>query len=101
MNRLLHNTRLRNKMLLVYFLCIFTPMIVTNAIFYNLISNNVREGRVRDIDLAVEQIKNEFRSQVDDAVGLSSFFTPTSRPMKFWSGILPIRKITSKLMTII
>lgn len=74
MNRLLHNTRLRNKMLLVYFLCIFTPMIVTNAIFYNLISNNVREGRVRDIDLAVEQIKNEFRSQVDDAVGLSSFF---------------------------
>ncbi|MDU7473944.1 MAG: sensor histidine kinase [Paenibacillus macerans] len=74
MNRLLHNTRLRNKMLLVYFLCIFTPMIVTNAIFYSLISNNVREGRIKDIDLAVEQIKNEFRSQVDDAVGLSSFF---------------------------
>ncbi|MDU5951199.1 MAG: sensor histidine kinase, partial [Paenibacillus macerans] len=70
MNRLLHNTRLRNKMLLVYFLCIFTPMIVTNAIFYSLISNNVREGRIKDIDLAVEQIKNEFRSQVDDAVGL-------------------------------
>ncbi|PWW07229.1 two-component system sensor histidine kinase YesM [Paenibacillus cellulosilyticus] len=74
MNRLLNNIRLRNKMLLVYFLCVFTPMIVTNLLFYDMMTDNVRDRRMKDIDRAVEQIKNDFRSQVDDAVGLSSFF---------------------------
>ncbi len=74
MNRLLNNIRLRNKMLLVYTLCVFLPTILTNAIFYTVISNNVRNQKVKDIRLAIEQIKNDFRSQVDDAVGLSAFF---------------------------
>jgi two-component system, sensor histidine kinase YesM len=74
MNRLLNNIRLRNKMLLVYFLCVFAPMIATNVLFYNTMTDNVRDRRMKDIDRAVEQIKNEFRSQVDDAVDLSSFF---------------------------
>lgn len=74
MNRLLNNIRLRNKMLLVYFLCVFAPMIVTNILFYDMLTDNVRDRRMKDIDRAVEQIKNDFRAQVDDAVGLSSFF---------------------------
>lgn len=74
MDRILNNVRLRNKMFLVYSLCVFIPTILTNAIFYNIISNNVRNQKVKDIRLAIEQIKNDFRSQVDDAVGLSTFF---------------------------
>lgn len=74
MNRLLNNIRLRNKMLLLYFLCVFTPMIVTNYLFYNTMTDNVRDRRMKEIDRAVEQIKNDFRAQVDDAVDLSSFF---------------------------
>ncbi|GMK37567.1 histidine kinase [Paenibacillus sp. CCS19] len=74
MNRLLNNIRLRNKMLLLYLLCVFTPMIVTNYLFYNTMTDNVRDRRMKEIDRAVEQIKNDFREQVDDAVGLSSFF---------------------------
>lgn len=72
--KLLNNIRLRNKMFLVYFLGIIAPIILTNIIFYNIITGNVREQRIKDIDLAVEQIKNEFRLMVDQAVGLSSFF---------------------------
>lgn len=71
---LLNNIRLRNKMFLVYFLGVIAPIILTNAIFYNIITQNVREQRINDIDRAVEQIKNEFRLMVDQAVGLSSFF---------------------------
>lgn len=74
MDRLLNNIRLRNKMFLVYLLCVFIPTILTNGIFYTIISNNVKNQKIRDIRLAIEQIKNDFRSQVDDAVSLSSFF---------------------------
>ncbi|MEK5033099.1 sensor histidine kinase [Paenibacillus sp. FSL R7-0302] len=72
--KLLNNIRLRNKMFLVYFLGVIAPIILTNVIFYNTITGNVKAQRIKDIDLAVEQIKNEFRLMVDQAVGLSSFF---------------------------
>jgi two-component system, sensor histidine kinase YesM len=71
---LLNNIRLRNKMFLVYFLGVIAPIILTNVIFYNILTGNVREQRVQDIDRAVEQIKNEFQFMVDQAVGLSSYF---------------------------
>ncbi|ANY65616.1 histidine kinase [Paenibacillus sp. BIHB 4019] len=70
----LNNIRLRNKMFLVYFLGVIAPIILTNAIFYNIITENVKEQRINDIDRAVEQIKNEFQLMVDQGVGLSSFF---------------------------
>jgi len=73
MNSLLNNIRLRNKMLLVYFLCVFAPIILTNAIFFSIITGNVRDRRMEEIARAVEQIKNDFRLQVDEAVGLSSY----------------------------
>ncbi|WP_238649479.1 sensor histidine kinase [Paenibacillus piscarius] len=72
--KLLNNIRLRDKMFLVYFLGVIAPLLITNIIFYNIITGNVREQRIKDIDLAVEQIKNEFRLMVDQAVGLSSYF---------------------------
>lgn len=81
--KLLNNIRLRNKMFLVYFLGIIAPIILTNIIFYNIITGNVREQRIKDIDLAVEQIKNEFRLMVDQAVGLSSFSMRITKPMRY------------------
>lgn len=80
--KLLNNIRLRNKMFLVYFLGVIAPIILTNVIFYNTITGNVKAQRIKDIDLAVEQIKNEFRLIVDQAVGLSSFSTRITRPMR-------------------
>ncbi len=74
MIRLLNHVRLRNKMLAVYFFCVFIPILLTNMIFYNTIAGNVREQRLKDIDRAIGQIQNDFRLLLDDAVGLSSFF---------------------------
>lgn len=76
MDRLLNHIRMRNKMLLIYFLCVFIPIVLTNLLFYNAITENVRNQRIRDIDRTIEQISNDFREQVDNAVGLSSFFMP-------------------------
>ncbi|SEU20579.1 sensor histidine kinase [Paenibacillus sp. NFR01] len=74
MYRLLNHIRMRNKMLVIYFLSVFLPIILTNVLFYNAITDNVRNQRIRDIDRTIEQIGNDFRGQVDNAVGLSSFF---------------------------
>lgn len=68
------NMKLRDKMLAMYFLCVFVPILLINVVFYNIIATNVKEQRVKDISRAVEQIGNDFRVWIDDAVGLSSFF---------------------------
>ncbi|MFD1956851.1 sensor histidine kinase [Paenibacillus thailandensis] len=68
----LNNVRLRNKMLIVYFLSVLIPVVLTNVIFYNITTNNVKKQKLRDISLAMEQIRNDFKAQIDAAVGISS-----------------------------
>lgn len=70
----LNDVRLRDKMLLLYFLCVFVPILVTNLIFYNVTTTNVKNRRLEDITRALEQVKNEFRQEVDDTVEVSSVF---------------------------
>lgn len=70
----LNHVRLRDKMLLLYFLCVFVPILVTNLIFYNVTTTNVKNRRLEDITRALEQVKNEFRQEVDDTVDVSSVF---------------------------
>lgn len=68
----LNDIRLRNKMLIVYFLSVFIPVVLTNVIFYNITTNNVKKQKMRDISLAIEQIRNDFMTQVNVAVGISA-----------------------------
>lgn len=70
----LNNIRLRDKMLLVYFLCVLIPILVTNLIFYNVTTNNVREQRMKDITRAIEQVKSEFRTELEDTIEISLVF---------------------------
>ena len=67
-----NNVRLRNKMLIVYFLAVFIPVIMTNIIFYNITANNVKKQKLKDMSLAMEQIRNDFLAQINAAVGISS-----------------------------
>ncbi|WP_308635464.1 sensor histidine kinase [Paenibacillus silvisoli] len=67
-----HNSRLRSKMLLIYFLSVFIPVILTNVIFYNITTNNVRNQKLQDLSLAVEQMRNELMNQVDAVIGITS-----------------------------
>jgi two-component system sensor histidine kinase YesM len=68
----LDDMRLRDKFLVIYLLCVFIPILVSNLVFYNVTTENVREQRLEDIERAMEQIKNEFRAEVEDAVAVSS-----------------------------
>lgn len=68
----LSNVRLRNKMLIVYFLSVFIPVILTNVIFYQVTSSNVRKQKLNDISLAVEQVCNDLAAQFNTMSGISA-----------------------------
>lgn len=68
----LNNVRLRDKMLGLYFLCVFVPILVTNAIFYYVTTNNVKQQLILDINRAIEQVKNEFFQEVEGAMEIST-----------------------------
>ncbi len=70
----LNNVRLRDKMLILYFLAVFIPIFATNMIFYQVTTSNVKDQRMKDISRALEQVKNEFRDEITDAVGISTEF---------------------------
>ncbi|GAA0136724.1 sensor histidine kinase [Paenibacillus sp. YSY-4.3] len=70
----LNNVRLRDKMLLLYFLCVLVPILLTNFIFYNVTTTSVRNQRMQDISRALEQVKNEFLQEVEDTLQVSSVF---------------------------
>ena len=70
----LDDMRLRNKFLVLYICCVFLPIILTNVIFYNTMSSNVREQRIGDINISLQQVHNEFWMQIEAAVSVSSIF---------------------------
>jgi two-component system sensor histidine kinase YesM len=70
--RIVNNLRLRNKMLIIYFLSVFIPVVLTNIMFYNITTNNVKKQKMNDTSLAIQQIRNDFLAQINAAVGISS-----------------------------
>lgn len=70
----LNDVRMRDKMLILYIFCVFLPIVLTNVLFYQATVNNVKNQRTKDIMRAVEQIKNQFRAEIEDAVSVSMVF---------------------------
>src|SRR5690606_111480 len=74
--KLIHfnDVRLRNKLLLIYMFSVFLPIVLTNIIFYIVTSNNVKEQKLKDNELALEQVASNFRKGVEDATGVAAVF---------------------------
>ncbi|MCL6458292.1 MAG: hypothetical protein K6T85_09830 [Gorillibacterium sp.] len=70
----LNNIRLRDKMLVIYFLCVFVPILIISFIFYDMTTNNMKNQRMDDITLAIEQVKNEFAKEVEGTMEISALF---------------------------
>ncbi|MFC6332962.1 histidine kinase [Paenibacillus septentrionalis] len=70
----LDDIRLRNKFFIMYVLCVFVPIICTNIIFYNLMSNNVQEQRMEDIQISLAQVHLELERMIEAAVSVSWVF---------------------------
>lgn len=70
----LDNIRLRYKMMIIYIFCVLLPIVLTNIVFYQVTMNNVKSQHMQDLMRALEQVKDEFRREIDDAVRVSSVF---------------------------
>ncbi|MBB6730016.1 sensor histidine kinase [Cohnella zeiphila] len=68
----LNHVRLRGKMILVYLLCVFIPIVLTNLVFYLVTTHNVKQQKLHDMSMAMEQVRNDFLAQIDVAIGVSS-----------------------------
>ncbi|MFS0722741.1 sensor histidine kinase [Paenibacillus sp. 1P07SE] len=67
----LNHIKLRDKMLLIYLLCVLIPIVLTNVIFYQVISSNVKAQRMQDLMLTAEKAANNLRDQFEIAMGIS------------------------------
>lgn len=67
-----NNIKIRNKLLMIYFISVFLPIVLTNIIFYYVTSENVKEQKRQDNELALTQIFNSFKQGVEDAAGVAS-----------------------------
>ncbi|MBD8837272.1 sensor histidine kinase [Paenibacillus sp. CFBP 13594] len=67
----LNYMKLRDKLLLMYVLSVFIPIVVTNVVFYNVTSANIRSQKTRDAGMALNNLKNDLRVTIDQGVGLS------------------------------
>ncbi|WP_342555994.1 histidine kinase [Paenibacillus sp. FSL R7-0652] len=67
----LNYMKLRDKLLLMYVLSVFIPIVVTNVVFYQVTTANIRSQKTRDAGVALQNLKNELRVTIDQGVGLS------------------------------
>jgi two-component system, sensor histidine kinase YesM len=56
----------------MYFFAVFIPIVLTNVIFYIVTIENVKKQQMADSTLALQQINREFKTIIDEAVGISS-----------------------------
>jgi two-component system, sensor histidine kinase YesM len=56
----------------MYFFAVFIPIVLTNVIFYIVTIENVKKQQMQDSTLALQQINREFKTILDEAVGISS-----------------------------
>lgn len=68
---IINNYSIRTKLLIIYLFCVLIPIIVTNSIVYITIKNNgVREQKT-NMEHAVERVKYDLGSVLDDCVLVS------------------------------
>lgn len=68
---ILNYLKLRDKLLLMYLLSVFIPIVVTNVVFYNVTIANIRNQKMRDNSMALDNLRSDLRVVVDQGVGLS------------------------------
>lgn len=69
-----NDIRLRDKLLIMYVLSVFIPIVLTNVIFYQVTTANIKNQKIRDANITLEKTKNELQTVFDEAVGISYHF---------------------------
>ncbi|RXJ02075.1 sensor histidine kinase [Anaerobacillus alkaliphilus] len=80
----LNNIKLRNKLLILYISCVFLPIVLTNIAFYQVTMTNIKNQKMHDVQLVLDQVTSEFITTIDQAVGVATRFYTDSTVYDFF-----------------
>ncbi len=75
LNFRLHNLKLRNKLIVIYVICVFLPIVLTNVMFYHVTTLNVKKQKTADAEQALTLLQSELGALIDDAAGISYLYS--------------------------
>ena len=67
----LNDIKVRDKLFLLYILCVLIPIVFTNIVFCYRIMVNTREQQIQNITLDLRKIQSEFRKIINESIILS------------------------------
>ncbi|RCW49595.1 sensor histidine kinase [Paenibacillus prosopidis] len=70
-----HHLKLRNKLIFIYIVCVFVPIVLTNVMFYHVTTINIKNQKTADADQAISLLKAELGAVIDDAAGISYLYS--------------------------
>ncbi|GAA0349043.1 sensor histidine kinase [Bacillus horti] len=69
-----NHVKLRNKLIILYVLSVFLPIVLTNIIFYHMTTSDIKQQKINDVSLILDQISNDFLHVVGNAIEVSTTF---------------------------
>lgn len=70
----INNIRVKDKLFMIYLLCIFLPIVIINTIFLNMISKNIRSHEMQNMAHMLTKMEAMLTTNIDDAIRLSHKF---------------------------
>jgi len=75
LNFRLHHLKLRSKLILIYVICVFLPIVLTNVMFYHVTTINIKNQKTADAERAITLLQSELGALIDDAAGISYLYS--------------------------
>ncbi|TYP76799.1 sensor histidine kinase [Paenibacillus methanolicus] len=75
LNFRLDHLKLRNKLIVIYVICVFLPIVLTNVTFYHVTTLNVKKQKTADAEQAITLLQSELGALIDDAAGISYLYS--------------------------
>lgn len=67
--------KLRSKLIVIYIVCVFIPIILTNVMFYQVTTVNIKNQKTADAEQAMTLLQAELRTVIEDAAGISYLYS--------------------------
>ncbi|MBP2112490.1 sensor histidine kinase [Paenibacillus silagei] len=71
----LNHMKLRSKLIVIYIVCVFIPIILTNVMFYQVTTANIKNQKTADAEQAMNLLQAELRTVIEDAAGISYLYS--------------------------
>ncbi|WP_239618277.1 sensor histidine kinase [Cohnella mopanensis] len=74
-----NNLKLRSKLILIYVICVFLPIVLTNVTFYHVTTINIKNQKTADAEEAITLLQSKIGALIDDAAGIAYLYSIDSQ----------------------